>query len=267
MKLTENQRRHIGESLTIRWGTSRGVNSYGYTTCSLRNQRGQRVAYCNGGGYDMRGTVIGNWIAATFPKELCAIRPDKMPKHSHWQSDGTRVCDGACKEAAEKRFMENIISKNEDADKIERETLPRLDRDCFECPACKGPTCDSRDGKTVDDGHFLYGLRFYDPNYNVLNAKLEKCDGTFTKPEDEGKTLGELQKAGKIVDLDIIRGWYKQTAPHSSARHTVPTIDGACGISSVMEILNATGLTLEKVHDSSKLDIYVIREFKPNGKI
>lgn len=146
----------------------------------------------------MRGTVIGDWIASTFPNELRALKPEDMPQ------------------------------------------------------GYKG------------DEQQLYGLRFYDPNYNAANAILEHADGTFTKPEDVGKTLGELHKAGKIVDLEAIRASYKQSSPHATERHTMPTIDGACGESSVMRILNAIGLTLDRVHDGSKLDIYVIREHIPS---
>src|SRR5688572_29197131 len=85
MKKTENIRNHIGQSISIKWGTSRGRDTYGYTTCVLRNQRGEKVAGCNGGGYDMRGTVIGNWLAATFPNELRAIKEKDMPAHQHWE--------------------------------------------------------------------------------------------------------------------------------------------------------------------------------------
>jgi hypothetical protein len=176
MKTTENIRRHIGETLTIRWGTSRGVNTYGYTTCSLRNQRGERVAACNGGGYDMRGTVLGNWIAATFPKELCALRSD---------------------------------------------------------------------GKRIDDGRSFYGLRFYDPNYDPGKAVVGKdcSDRTLVKPDEssEGKTVEQVEAEGVSFGLERLQAFYGATAPHSTERHTRPTIDGACGESSVMEILRASG--------------------------
>ena len=151
------------------------------------------------------------------------------------------------------------IEKGDPHKDIKREAFPD---DVFTCPKCGGSTRGSGNGKKVDTGRYFYGLRFYDPNYDVLTAKLERCDNTFTKPEDVGKTFRQLQKEGKIVDLDILRGWYKQTSPYATARHTQPIIDGACGESSVLRILNAIGLTLEKIHDSRKLDIYVIREHK-----
>lgn len=59
----------LGTVLTVKWGVSRGRDTYGYTLCSLYAD-GTKVAACNGGGYDMRGTVIGNWIARAFREEL-----------------------------------------------------------------------------------------------------------------------------------------------------------------------------------------------------
>lgn len=41
----------------------------GYPQCNLRVD-GKIVARCNGGGYDMVGTVWGMWIAQTFPEQL-----------------------------------------------------------------------------------------------------------------------------------------------------------------------------------------------------
>lgn len=253
-KLTENARRHIGESLTIRWGTSRGRDTYGYTTCSLRNNRGERIASCNGGGYDMRGTVIGHWIAATFPNELRAIKPEQMQEDSHWEANQNprRICyDRAC---IAKRTVEY-----QDDDKHFH-----FPPETKECPYCHQETVpDNRDGKRVSDGRRLYGLVFSDPKYNPWDAKLERADGTFTDEKDIGKTLGQLKEEGKIVDLDAIRAWYKQTSPHATERHTRPSIDGACGESSVRKILEVIGLTLRKVADTSKLDVYIIEEYKP----
>jgi hypothetical protein len=81
-------------TLNIKWGTSRGASTYGYTTCSLRDQRGNRRAYCNGGGYDMRGTVFGDWLAEEYQQKLSAL-PDKAFYGLH--KNGSRVSiDGSC---------------------------------------------------------------------------------------------------------------------------------------------------------------------------
>jgi hypothetical protein len=256
-KLTENQKRHIGETLTIRWGTSKGRDTYGYTTCSLRNQRGEKVAACNGGGYDMRGTVIGNWIAATFPKELCSLKPEDMPEQFHWQPDHTRVCTGKCHD----EYITKLNNATEEeALTMKQERIPEPEEWTSICPKCGGDTRGSGDGQRINEGRAFYGLRFYDPNFDVLNAKLERADETFTKPEDIGKTFRQLQAEDKIVDLDVLRSWYKQTSPHATERHTRPTIDGACGETSVLQILNAIGLGLRKIHSTNKIDIYEITE-------
>jgi hypothetical protein len=165
----------------------------------------------------MRGTVIGNWIAATFPNELCALKPEDMPAQSHWESAHTRICTGKCEADATARWR----AACEADENAVPEELPRLGEDVWTCPTCGGETRGSGDGKTIDDGRGFYGLRFYDP-------------------------------AGD---------WRKGILQHATKTHTQPTIDGACGESSVLNILNAIGLNLHKVHSTSKLDIYTITEY------
>jgi hypothetical protein len=266
-KLTENQRRHLGESITIRWGTSRGQDTYGYTTCSLRNQRGKRVAACNGGGYDMRGTVLGNWIARTFANELCALTPAQMDPQSHWQPKHARQCDGKCAEDYRAAFTNAVAGEiNTVAGETpEPAPLPDLPDDCFECPVCKGATRASRDGKRIDEGRYFYGLTFHDPDYDPGKAVIGKdCSDRTFSGQSNGKTVEQAEKDGDTVGLERYQAFYSASSKVPTERHRIPLIDGACGVSSVMRILNAIGLSLEKVHDSSKLDIYVIRE--ANGR-
>ena len=73
MKKTENVIRHLGQEITITWGVSKARDTLGYTTCSCRDINGTFVARCNGGGYDLRGTVIGEWMTGAFQKELNAL--------------------------------------------------------------------------------------------------------------------------------------------------------------------------------------------------
>lgn len=246
-RLSKHARSLIGQSIEIKWGTSRGRDSYGYTVATLYHG-GRRVAGCNGGGYDMRGTVIGNWIAATFPNELRAIKHEDMDEQSHWEraENPRRMCSDPC-----------CRVRGEGKANYLHHTL-------LACPKCKGETfADPNDGKRINDGRSFYGLRFIDPAYDPLNAKLEHADGTFTKPEDVGKTFRKLQAEGKLVDLDVIRTAYKQTSPHATKRHTVPSLDGGCGESSMLRVLNAIGLTLCKVHDTKRLDVYTIQKHTP----
>jgi hypothetical protein len=62
-------------NLKIRWGVSKGRDTCGYTTCTL-SEFGTRMAGCNGGGYDMRGTVLGLWIATRFRSRLNQLKDE-----------------------------------------------------------------------------------------------------------------------------------------------------------------------------------------------
>lgn len=268
-KLTENQRRHLGETISIRWGTSRGRDTYGYTTYVLRNDRGVKVAGCNGGGYDMRGTVVGHWITAAFPDELRALKPKDMPENSHWQHERARICADKCHEEAHAKFMDALAASCEGADKIPGPDHKKLAEDCWECPVCGGKTVPSRDGKRIDDGHYFYGLTFHDPNYDPGKAVIGKdcTDRTLTKKDgqSEGKTVEQAEKENVSFGLERLQAVYRASCKHATKRHTIPSIDGACGFDTVLKILNAIGLTLRKVHDTSKLDVYSIEQYKKHS--
>ena len=59
----------VEKNLTVKWTVSRGRDTYGYTICTLYVD-GVKAARCNGGGYDMQGTVLGHWLAAAYPDRL-----------------------------------------------------------------------------------------------------------------------------------------------------------------------------------------------------
>ncbi len=65
-------------NLHFRWTTSRGRDTYGYNICTLfvgtHMGTDVKVAACNGGGYDMQGTCLGNWIAEAFVDKLIDVR-------------------------------------------------------------------------------------------------------------------------------------------------------------------------------------------------
>jgi hypothetical protein len=255
-KLSENARRHIGEVLTIRWGTSRARDTEGYTTCSLRNDRGEKVAGCNGGGYDMRGTVIGSWIARTFAKDLCSLKPEQMPENSHWEPERARICDAECKD----EYMTLLNAALVDG-KPEPE-IPKLPDDCWTCPKCGGDTRQSPDGQRIDDGRYFYGLTFHDPNYDPGKAVIGTGCDDRTLGGAEGETVEQAEAAGKSLGLERYQAFYAASSKTPTARHTVPSIDGACGISSVMQILNALGLDLRQVHRTAKVEVHEIVEHK-----
>jgi len=58
------------QTLTFNWTTSRARNSYGYNICTLRDFNGDKIASTCGGGYDMKGTVLGDMINKYFTHEL-----------------------------------------------------------------------------------------------------------------------------------------------------------------------------------------------------
>ena len=59
--------------LSLSWSTSRGRDTYGYNICRLDDRKTGERFKCMGGGYDMRGTVFGEWLTANYQLELCAL--------------------------------------------------------------------------------------------------------------------------------------------------------------------------------------------------
>lgn len=59
--------------LVISWSISRGRDTYGYNICRLNSRAsGRRYRTC-GGGYDMIGTVFGDWLESEFQAELVEL--------------------------------------------------------------------------------------------------------------------------------------------------------------------------------------------------
>lgn len=57
------------KTLKFKWTVSRGRETYGYNICSLWIDR-VKVSSCNGGGYDMQGTALANWMQEEFQGQL-----------------------------------------------------------------------------------------------------------------------------------------------------------------------------------------------------
>jgi hypothetical protein len=79
--------------LTFKWTVSRGRNTYGYNICSLYVD-GTKVTSCNGGGYDMEGTCLGDWLEKQFKEEIKTLDLDKY--YGLLEHEGVRYLDGAC---------------------------------------------------------------------------------------------------------------------------------------------------------------------------
>lgn len=54
--------------LKLSWSVSRGAETYGYNICRLDSDL--RRYRCIGGGYDMIGTVFGNWLQTEYQERL-----------------------------------------------------------------------------------------------------------------------------------------------------------------------------------------------------
>jgi hypothetical protein len=83
--------------LPIKWTVSRGRNTYGYNICTLWD--GKQAYRCSGGGYDMKGTVLGLWLKANFSDRLQRLvdLEDCSKLYGIGSgADGKVYLDGAC---------------------------------------------------------------------------------------------------------------------------------------------------------------------------
>lgn len=101
--------------LALSWSTSRAVDTYGYNIARLDDSTTGARYRCSGGGYDMVGTVFGEWFAKTHQDKLRALvaanarefvdagyvtrgylrHPDKF-YGLNVRPDGSVTLDGAC---------------------------------------------------------------------------------------------------------------------------------------------------------------------------
>lgn len=98
--------------LVLSWSVSKGRDTYGYNICRLDDRNNGKRFRCMGGGYDMIGTVFGEWLQENYQEKLQAIkarshyitdengtgsnsRPDSL-YGMRWKTDNTVSLDGAC---------------------------------------------------------------------------------------------------------------------------------------------------------------------------
>ena len=60
--------------LSLSWSVSRGRDTYGYNICRLDDRNNGQRFKCMGGGYDMVGTVFGQWLEANYQAELLTLK-------------------------------------------------------------------------------------------------------------------------------------------------------------------------------------------------
>ena len=63
----------MDKTLFFKWTVSRGRDTYGYNVCTLYVD-GDKISRCNGGGYDMEGTCLGDYIAVAFKDKLLKLK-------------------------------------------------------------------------------------------------------------------------------------------------------------------------------------------------
>ena len=102
------------KTLKFKYTTSRGRDSYGYNICSLWVD-GEKTASTCGGGYDMKGKALGNWIARKFQNELLKFKEEfyglkfykqssNLPTEKHTHA----TLDGACGFECMTAILKNI---------------------------------------------------------------------------------------------------------------------------------------------------------------
>lgn len=107
--------------LTLSWSVSRGADTYGYNICRLDSRDSGRRYRCMGGGYDMTGTVFGDWLEAEHQDKLRQLTgwESKDYGNTDWKAhadlygaflrpDGSVSLDGGCGLACMIRVAEAI---------------------------------------------------------------------------------------------------------------------------------------------------------------
>lgn len=115
--------------LSISWSISRGRDTYGYNICRLDSRQSGKRYRCSGGGYDMIGTVFGDWLESEYQAELVEL-VSRLPLESCGYSvagyrrvkeeikprfygltvrpDGSVSLDGACGQSSMTRIAEAL---------------------------------------------------------------------------------------------------------------------------------------------------------------
>lgn len=75
--------------LKLSWSTSRGVDTYGYNICRLDDCDNKKRYRTNGVGYDMVGTVFGEWLADVYQERLLKELKDRT--YYIWSKDGFKT--------------------------------------------------------------------------------------------------------------------------------------------------------------------------------
>src|SRR3990167_6929422 len=188
------------KALEFKWTTSRARDSYGYNICTLFVD-GRKAAACSGGGYDMKGTSLGSWVARAYADRLLALRAEDMPENSHWQPDNSAwICRSTVCVARHIRADQELAKVNAE--------------DRHNCIDCDEPMeRDGWAGEHVNDGRYFYGLTYHDPNFDPGKAVIGQDYHDRTMGQDaQGKTVAEAEAEGKSLGLERYQAFYRASS-------------------------------------------------------
>lgn len=121
------------KALKFKWTISKVENTYGYNICSLWVDD-KKVSSCNGDGYDMEGTVLGNYIAYAFADKLMKLtEPCQFGNLTYHNPNWKPTQDTLDKEQAGESFgLERYQDFYKQSSKVPTEvhTIPMIDGTC-----------------------------------------------------------------------------------------------------------------------------------------
>ena len=82
--------------LSLSWSVSKGQYTYGYNICRLDDRNNGHRFRTIGGGYDMIGTVFGEWLQHYYQSELIKIKDGDFYGMTYRADKNQVVLDGAC---------------------------------------------------------------------------------------------------------------------------------------------------------------------------
>lgn len=82
--------------LVLSWAVSKGVNTFGYNICRLDDRNNGHRFRTMGGGYDMAGTVFGEWLQHYYQPELLKIKDADFYGMTYRADENKITLDGAC---------------------------------------------------------------------------------------------------------------------------------------------------------------------------
>lgn len=118
----------------------------------------------------------------------------------------------------------------------------------------------TRNGKPVQE---YYGLSYHDPTFDPGKAIIgEGCSDRTLGTKSSGKTVEQAEIDGESLGLERYQAFYQASSSVPTARHIIPLIDGACGLSSVEKIMGAICLSLEYVVGkcNRKDDVFILHD-------